>query len=295
MAVAQGVVTGIDVAAAFADASELIVNGAAVQTAGQGFNLADFLTRTLQLAARSAMSVPQTATGVVNNDSADCPLGGTIATSWNDANDNDEVDSADTLSATLNACELDADVVANGTVGVTAPTITGDFGTPVCPCNASGTFSVNVTVNDAGETFTVSGGAELTVSSADGVNINGFFNNASLTAFGYTLSNFEAIYSHNDSTEDSSYGVNGTVAGPLIGGSVTVVGLDLPSSMFVSMGDDMGENNPHTGRMEIRGVGSCLEFTAVSNTTVELQLHSNETCTSPSGAPTNVLWEDLFV
>lgn len=287
--VTGAVLNAADIASSMQDFGDLTVTGGAVQPAGGNFDLGKFLQFSLRSAVSSTEVAQPVATGAETTFQVDCPSGGTMDIAYNDSGVLDEVDAADTFGVVLTSCVPEAGIVVDGSITITAPTVTGDWAALACPCDSEATFAVNVTVNEFGELFTLAGGATLVAATEDGISFTATLTGTSLSGLGDTLSNFTIELTNDDSSLAASFGFNGTIASPDFGGSVTVVGLTQPSFPFSWSGDA----NPDSGRMEIRGVGSCLEVTAVDSTNVQLQLHNNDTCTSPSGDPTLVLWDDL--
>lgn len=149
----------------------IVAVGAVVQPAGGDFSLAALMRVTLTRAARAAEATPVIVTGIVVPFSDPCPISGTVSGTWDDVNNSTTVDLPDTISVTANACEFEPGISANGGINITNPFVSGDWDTPVCQCDAEGTFTFNnLAITEAGSpALTLNGGAIFDASSQSGL------------------------------------------------------------------------------------------------------------------------------
>lgn len=126
----------------------------------------DQLTRAAEAAASAA---PHVASGFLIEDSIDCSGGGRIVFSFDDADNNAELSSGDTMSIDFRNC-VETGLTMDGGMALTGVSITGDY-----TLTSAGSFAAAFDFNDLsmsfeGQTMSIDGDMSLS-SSNDGVTL----------------------------------------------------------------------------------------------------------------------------
>lgn len=189
-------------------------------------------------------------TGAVVTATENCTDGGSFSFTLNDADDNQELSSGDSVSATFNSCS-EGGTVLNGVLSINNIAITGD---PAgFPYSLQLTIQANnFSVTEASETASLNGALTLGRSTSDGVSFSSSISGTSiaLTENGgaATLSAFQLGSTEDISSGAYSFDMTATVSSPDIGGAVSIVtdvtfeGVD-PADPYVGEATITGANN----------------------------------------------------
>jgi hypothetical protein len=234
-------------------------------------------------AIASADVHPSAANTVTDN----CAAGGTVASTFDDKDGNQQLSTGDVISAVFTQCRQSATDVIDGSVVVTVtaqPTQT-QFA-------ATGQFQ-NLSVDDGVSKSTISGSISIAetnsdVRSDDAIQVGSDGLHVSVASTTYTDAiAFQSGLQINttDVGNLSSVAVAGTMTATSLGGSVT---LGTPVPLTQSTGDTY----PSSGQVLVTGgSGSKLLITVLNNAQVKLELDSNGDGTIDS--TTTVAWSTL--
>jgi hypothetical protein len=182
----------------------------------------------------------------------------------------------DTITATFNACTDEFGDQIDGTLTIRITQVTGDVDNPPFTLGVSVTF--NLTFTEGMDTFTVTGGFNITLSDdgAGGISIvmsgtnfsfsgteNGMPVSESLTNFRYELT-FDEI------TGDYTVDFSGTISTGDLGGAVT---FDTTTPFQGTTTQEFDLQNPIAGVLEVNGAGGSKAILTVTGlNTVRIQI-----------------------
>lgn len=174
---------------------------------------------------------PMVAAGVVVSGSEDCDDTGSVGIVWNDADDNGELSSGDSLSVDFRRCSDDGISFIDGEMSIVLTAFVVDPATSEA-VTLDWTFSASAfTVTDSDETILLDGGYRLALSYDPVLQLGDFIFSGSRLAGSYTspteaeafaLTNFNVSYSEDDVNGTYVYDADYTVASTDIGGVITV-------------------------------------------------------------------------
>jgi hypothetical protein len=262
-----------------------VLTGAVTQVSDDGVDMVQVIIDQLKSSkALFAANPGAFVTGASITASEDCTNGGNFSFTLNDADDNQDLSSGDSLSATFNNC-IEGTTRMNGTLSINNIQITGD---PLTfPYSLQMTLQANnFSVTESGETSSLNGAMTLSQSTGDGVS---FVNSVSGTSISLTESGGAATLSayRLDGTENGSsytFDINATVSSPDIGGAVTIV------TDVTFMGTEPGD--PYTGEATITGAGNSSVTLVVLNE-VNVQLLVDEDGDGATDTTIDTTWDSL--
>ena len=197
---------------------------------------------------------------------------GTFSGRFNDADNDTELTTGDSLTLTLNNCSFDG-VVMNGGLTIDNVVVTGGFNSepPVAPYSSSVRIQAsNLSITDGGETVVMSGGGTISESTNDDVIFTSAFSGTAVRVVTNTdtlvLTDFNIGEIDNNSTGAYSISINGTISSSNVGGSVIVT----TTVAFTGVGD----LDPTGGQATCVGAGNTtVSLTAnADGSTVQLQV-----------------------
>ncbi|NIS91358.1 MAG: hypothetical protein GTN98_15045 [Woeseiaceae bacterium] len=194
---------------------------------------------------------------------------GEVTVTWNDADDNLELSTGDTLDADFDMCFLaDSGTTLDGAVSFTNIVVVGEpeF---VTPWRLAMTFSFdNLTGMDSSGTSIIDGSLNVDIASDDNVVIELSVSTPALTAqdsgMSVTLSDYLLTQLINVSTSEQRISADGTLTSTELEGSVSFE----TQQDFVIFGDD----NPSSGQMLIADANSSVLVTVLDNLSVQLEI-----------------------
>lgn len=262
------------------------LTGAVTQTPDDGVDMIEVIVD--QLKAGQALFAANPAafvTGASVTATEQCTDAGSFSFTLNDADDNQDLSSGDSLSATFKNCS-EGGTVLNGTLSINNILITGD---PLTfPYSLQLTIQANnFSVAENGETARLNGGMTLSQSTGDGTS---FVNRVSGTSIALTESGGAATLSafQVDATEDGgggyTYDMNATVSSPDIGGAVTIV------TGVTFQGVEPGD--PFTGEATITGANNS-SVTLIALDAVNVRLLVDEDGDGATDATIDTTWTNL--
>lgn len=203
----------------------------------------------------------------------DCAAGGTVASTFDDKDGNQQLTSGDVITAVFTQCRESATLIVNGTVVVTMSA------TPTSTLFTAAAQFQNVSVADASSTSTVSGTVAVSEVDSDTrsdstilVGSGGL--NVAVVSSGYNdtisfLQGFQIVTSEAVNGSTSSVSVSGAMNATSINGRVT-----LSTPVALSQAD--ADAYPSSGQVLVTGAsGSKLLLTVLSNSQVKLELDTN--------------------
>lgn len=197
------------------------------RTQSTGINILEVLVDRIrrapgQLRNRGAGVAPAAVTQI-NNQPCDS---GTFSGSFNDADNNRDLSTGDSLSVTSSSCSFDG-VVMSGSLTVDNIVVSGGFANDIAPYSFSFRIRTdNLSVTEGIETVIIDGDIMLQESTSDNVTFTSSFsgNGIKIVTRNDTLilTDFTIDEIDNDATGTYTISVNGTISSSGIGGSVTV-------------------------------------------------------------------------
>lgn len=220
-------------------------------------------------------------TGVVQSQTAACPLGGSLTVSVNDADNNGVLSAGDSLTIVSNSCVVSAGTTT-GSLGFVINAVAGNYQSPT-----STNYTLGVTMNFGNFTVTtpglvasVNGSLSLTAA-ANGVNtLDETISTPSLTMAGTyggvtrsrSLTNYSATASRvpTASSYQTSYSIDATLTSTGLSSQAISVAT---TTAFVRQSTDV---YPSSGVMLLTDSSNAkLKLTALSNTQVKEELDAN--------------------
>ena len=256
------------------DTSEVLVYGAKVSTLPKPLSYA---RQQLPLLPKRVLNLGRLVAGTVYDDTALCTDGGTVTVSFDDRDNNLVVSAGDVLTETFSNC-VESGETANGTLRFAFNTLTGDLDSTVFAASLTLSFEVFRVTSAAGSVLangtvtlnTVSTGlyaqqfAMNVPSYREEVNIGGAVTSRTLTDF-HTQETIEpALLDYAYSAQ-----VNGALTSSAFGGQSVVIANITP---FSGLG---AQSYPPNGQVLVSGASSNVRITAVSDSTVLLNLDTN--------------------
>jgi hypothetical protein len=249
-----------------------IVTGAVVQPSDQRFDLAGFAEwQLLRLVEAQDQLVSGLVTGVVAEITVQCDNGGSITVRIDDADNNQQPSSGDTLDIRFNNCfTAQMGVTLNGEESITDLIITGNPQAEGAPFSLKAVFTLkNLRV---GAIHTIDGAFSFSESTEDGITFTESISTKKLTVtrsvHSTTLSDFEQAETFNKSTGAYSRAFKGMLTSTKLKGKVTFEMLE----NFQGLSDDF----PSTGVMLIKGNNnSSVKLTAIDDVFAQLEVDEN--------------------
>ncbi len=192
----------------------------------------------------------------------------------------------DTVSASFSNCYMASDgYTTNGSFSLALSSLSGS--PPTAPWSMGGAFSFsNLSIAGTGINETVNGGFSFSESTSDGITINMALNGASVEVEesggpSLWLQNFQLTATADTSTGESTFYGSGQSADSALNGYVDC---NIPSSTAFML--YAGQQYPSSGSMTVTGANNTsVTLTAISDTTVELQVTINGQAGSPFQEP----------
>lgn len=221
------------------------------------------------------------ATGVVQSQTANCKVSGTITATATDADNNGILSAGDSISITANNCKNSSTASINGGITVNVLALTGNLASDIY--NASLKLTYN-NLSAATSVSTVSGNGDITlVANANGVNVRS--QSVSSTSFTATATFGTVSYSRSirnfsstltiapnlpASTFKTTSSVQGTIASSALANKSVTITTIVP---FVRLSTDAF---PSIGQASLTGATAAkVRLTAQSATTVLLELDAD--------------------
>ncbi|MGD2138126.1 MAG: hypothetical protein PVF08_07710, partial [Gammaproteobacteria bacterium] len=228
-----------------------LLTGVVVSASDGSFNYADFsLAQLDRFAVLSEQALSSGVVGVVLPATPeDCPNGGSVTVSGTiDDATGTTLSPGDSLSLVFNDCNIEGTLFTGG-FDLTIEAISPDFLLQTPPEAFELTFKLvinDLSVTEAGETFSSNGDMTLALSDDGAGNIASTMSGTSLTATvageTETLSNYTYVLTEN-SLAHYTIDITGTLDSTILGGSVDFI------TEVVFEGD--GEDNPTVGTLHI--------------------------------------------
>ena len=261
------------------------LTGAVTETTAGGVDMVEVIIAQLK-ASQSWFENHAAAfvTGAVVTATENCTDGGSFSFTLNDADDNQDLSTGDSLSATFSSCS-EAGTVMNGTISINNLVISGDPLAP--PYTLQLTIQANnFSVTENSETASLNGAMTLSQSTGDGVSFTNSISGTSMalneTGGSATLSAFQLSSTENGSAY--TLDMNATVSSSEIGGAVTIV----TDATF----QGVEPNDPFTGQATITGANnSSVTLIAVDSVNVTLEVDADG-----DGVPEDIIpttWDAL--
>jgi hypothetical protein len=246
------------------------LTGAVTETTAGGVDMVEVIISQLK-ASQSWFENHAAAfvTGAVVTATENCTDGGSFSFTLNDADDNQDLSTGDSLSATFSSCS-EAGTVMNGTISINNIVISGDLQTPNSAYSLQLTIQANnFSVTENSETASLNGAMTLSQSTGNGVSFTNTISGTSMalneTGGSATLTAFQLSSTENGSAY--TLDMNATVSSSEIGGAVTIVtdttfqGID-PENPFTGQATIIGANNSSVTLIAVDSVNVTLEVDA---------------------------------
>ena len=245
------------------------LTGAVTETSGGGIDMVEVIIAQLKASqAWFANHAAALVTGAVVTATENCTDGGSLSFTLNDADDNQDLSTGDSLSATFSSCS-EAGTVLNGVISINNVVISGD---PLSfPYSLQLTIQANnFSVTENSEIASLNGAMTLSQSTGDGVSFTNTISGTSMalteTGGSATLSAFQLSSTENGSAY--TLDMNATVSSSEIGGAVTIV----TDATF----QGVEPNDPFTGQATITGANnSSVTLIAVDSVNVTLEVDAD--------------------
>lgn len=245
------------------------LTGAVTETSAGGIDMVEVIIAQLK-ASQSWFADNQAAfvTGAVVTATENCTNGGSFSFTLNDADDNQDLSTGDSVSATFNNC-TETGTVLNGVISINNLVISGDPLSP--PYSLQLTIQANnFSVTENSETASLNGAMTLSQSTGDGVSFTNTISGTSIalseTGGSATLSAFQLSSTENGAAY--TFDINATVSSNDIGGAVTIV----TDATF----QGVDPNDPFTGQATITGANnSSVTLIAIDEVNVRLLVDEN--------------------
>jgi hypothetical protein len=201
----------------------------------------------------------------------------------------------DTITATFDACTDESGDQYDGTMTVRITQVTGDLDIPPFTLGISVTF--NLTITEGGDSFTVVGGFDFTLSDdgAGGITIVMSGTNFSLSGMedgapiNESLTNFRYALTFDENTGDYTVDFSGTISTGDIGGAVT---FDTTTPFEGTTTTEFVIENPTAGVLEVTGAGGSKAILTVTGlNTVRIQIDEDGDGTFETTV--NTTWDAL--
>ncbi|GEM_PF-1697739 len=274
---------GASTASSSGSSGTAVLTGTVTVGGGGSPDLARFARSQLALLASLGYTsgTPLLVGGVISRSaSCDPPLAGvpgSVAVSFDDADNNGRLSSGDTLNASFSNCYLASEgKTFSGAFSLTGLTLTGTPSVAGTVWSATATFSFsNLQISGLAAGDTVQGAFTYSGGSQDGVTISGSLSGASLSIQRspgptLTLSNFSLSATEDASTGAYSFYGSGRVTDSALGGYVD---FQIPSSTPFA---GVGSADPSSGSMTVTGAnGTRVRLTALGASAVRLDVDTN--------------------
>lgn len=241
-------------------------------TSSGNASLVSVANRALQAALKQHSGFKATAAADITTQTLNCPGGGSITVTLNDADNNLELSAGDTIQIDFSQCSEDGELL-NGSASFNNLSISGDVVNEIPPWSISATFaftSLQLTANSLGggtETATINGAFNFSASTSDNVIFNTTITATSLSVADNsgteTLTNFSFSEASNDSTSAFTNTFSGTLNSPALGG---IVNFSTPVAL-----QGVGDNYPSSGEIFIVGMSSSVRVIALDSVNVRLE------------------------
>jgi hypothetical protein len=221
------------------------------------------------------------ATGVVQSQTANCSVSGTITATVTDADNNGKLSTGDSFSITANNCKSSNTVSMNGGITIDVLALTGDLASNVYNASLKLTYKDLSAVTTAS---TVSGNGDITLTAtANGVYVRSqsvvsksFIANASYgsASSSRSLTDYSATLAMAPNSPASTFkttsSVTGTIASSALANKTVTIATITP---FVRLSTDAF---PSSGQATLTGATAAkVRLTALNATTVQLELDAN--------------------
>lgn len=221
------------------------------------------------------------AVGVVESQTMNCPVQGTITMTVSDADNNGVLSVGDSFSITATNCIEDSTSAINGAITFSVETLTGDLASNYY--NASLKLSYNnLKVTSAGSSVTANGDIVLSASSsglyAESQSIKATSLTVSATygsaTYSRTLSNFDASLALASNSPISTFKTTSTVSGTVASSALENKSVTIATGVpFVRLSTDAYAS---TGQATLTGsTAAKARLTAQNATTVLIELDAN--------------------
>lgn len=198
---------------------------------------------------------------------------GQITVTWNDADNNLQISTADTFDVLFELCFIaDAETTLDGAAALEGMVVVGDPFNQIAPWQLQTTFVFDgLSGTDVDGTVIVDGAIDLDMSSADNLTVNLAIGTMSLTVQeggdSETLSEYSQNQTFDVNTLTQVINAGGVYTSTVLTGSVTFE----TTEDFVVIGDD----NPSAGQMLISDTSSSVLVTVLDNISVQLDIDLN--------------------
>ena len=252
--------------------SVVIVSSVSVHQPEQP-SLTQITPYSLDLLGRMPGQIPPTVSGVVINVVDTCSGGGTVALTWDDADNNTDFSTGDTFILTFTGC-IELGFTLNGTIALTGFTRVGDP-MVMAPWTLGATLTfTGLQLSLGAQSVRIDGDMSYAANTGDGVNVATVISGNTLIVreggYASTLRSFDFSYTENLNTLAYSLDYSGTVDAQRIDGRVTFQ----TTSPFT--GVDILGTWPTGGSVLITGANSStVELTAQGGDNVRLDLDAN--------------------
>jgi hypothetical protein len=214
---------------------------------------------------------------------------GTATSTWDDADDNLEISTGDTLAVSFASCFFgDLGVTLTGDASIINIEITGDVANAIPPWNLGATFLfIDLTGIEGSETVVIDGGFDLAYSASDALTITGALSGTSLAVMSNgtaeTLNDFSLTEVLDLNTQTVTADASGRLTSTELNGTIEFETL----ASFVVIADD----NPSAGELFISDGSSSVLVTVLDNINVQLEVDEDGDGTAETTFV--VPWDDL--
>lgn len=211
---------------------------------------------------------------VVVNTTENCTGGGSVALSWNDADDNNDLSTGDSFSLSFNNCVEDGMRLSSGTIGLSNLVLNGDPSV-MGPWSLSASLSfASVQISEGGQTARINGDMSIAAQTTDGVTVSSTVSGTTLSisenSVVKSLRNFNFSYQENQNTLAFSLNYSGTLDIGRLSGRVSFQ----TSTPFT--GTDIINSWPTDGVLVMTGANNAtITLTAQGGDAVRLDLDTN--------------------
>ena len=247
------------------------LTGAVTQTSAANINVVEALLSQAKTIPQLATANPAALlTGVVVSETIACTNSGSMSITFDDADNNQQLSSGDTMSFSANSCTEDG-MVMNGSVSMNNVSVSGDPLSP--PYNMQLSIQANnFTITEGVETVSLNGGMTMTEMTNDGISYTHTITGSSIqvTEGGVNagLTNFSIGATEDNNTLAYTLDLNATVSSSEIGGSVTIV----TDTLF----QGIDPNEPSSGQATITGANnSRITLIAMGSDNVRLEIDAD--------------------
>jgi hypothetical protein len=232
--------------------------------------------------------------GIFDGD-LDC-VTGSADVSENDTPPVGEPNVGDSLTVTFNACTDKSGEQYDGTVTIRITGVSGDLDNPPFTLGFSVTF--NLTISEGGDSFTVTGGFDITLSDDGngGIGIVMSGTNFSLVgtedgeAINQSLTNFRYALTFDENTGDYTVDYSGTISDGELGGGFDFA-TTTPFSGTTSTEFDL--EYPDAGVLEVTGAGGSKAILTVTGVNA-VQIQIDEDGDGNFETTINTTWDAVY-